>query len=136
MKAIILTNDRKVKEKKVNPSKLWFYYRAKLYDLDPTAIVMKERASGETIARPTLLYFENSSEPIRYSDAPTIDPTASYFEKYVKLNSVRVQHKPSFFARILPGLQTFAGLFTISNFVILIITLSMLYSFLEGGGII
>lgn len=136
MKAIILTNDRKVKQRRVNPSKLWFYYRGKLYDLDPTAILMKERASQDTIARPTLIYFENSSEPIRYSEAPTVDPTTGYFEKYVKLNSIRVQHKPSLFARILPGLQVLTGLFTIQNFIIILITGSMLYSFLVGGGYI
>jgi hypothetical protein len=136
MKAIILTNDRKVKFKKVNPSKLWFNYRGKLYDLDPTAIVMEEKENRDVIAKPQLFYFENSSEPIKYTAKPGPDPSGGYREKYLKLNTVRTQHKPSFMSRLIPVLGRFAGLFTMQNFILIIVAGSMIYSFLQGYGIL
>lgn len=134
MKAILFTNDHKVHLKGVNPSKLWFNYRGKLYDLDATAIVMDEYAEKEKMPKPRLVYFENSAEPLRFSKAPEPDPSNGYLEKYLKLNAVRTQNRPSFLSKIAPGLERLAGMFTIQNFIIIIIVGSMIYSALQGAG--
>lgn len=136
MKAIILTNDRKVKLKKINPSKLWFNYRGGLYDLDPTAVIMDELAYSNKAPEPRMIYYENSSEPLKYNEEPSPDPTDTYLEKYIKLNAVKTQNKPSLLSRIAPGLEHLAGLFTIQNFIIIIIAGSMIYSALQGAGIV
>lgn len=136
MKAILFTNDKRVLLKNVNGSKLWFYYRGKLYDVDPVAVVLDEDTDKNEPPKPKLIYFENSSEPIKYSNAPVNDPSGGYLEKYIKLNAVRTQNKPNLMSRLRPALESFAGLFSIQNFIIIIVVGSMLYSALQGAGII
>ena len=137
MKAYIFTNDHRVTEKKVSASKLSFYYRSKLYDIDPTRVLMDEIAfkRGHN-TKPRLVYFENSAEPLIYSDQPVPDPSGDLQEKYLKLNAVRTQNKPSFMSQILPMFERLGGLFTLENFIIFIVAGSMAYSALVGAGIL
>jgi len=137
MKAIIFTNDHRVILKKVTGSKLSFYYRGKLYDLDPTRVLMDEIAFNDhKTPEPRIIYFENSAEPMIYQKEPQADPSSNQLEKYLKLNAVKTANKPSLMSKLFPMLERVGGLFTIENFIILIVAGSMAYSALTGAGIL
>ena len=137
MKAIIFTNDHRVILKKVAGSKLSFYYKSKLYDLDPTRVLMDEIAFNEYKGpEPRIIYFENSAEPMIYQKEPQADPSSNQLEKYLKLNAVKTANKPSLMSKLFPLFERLGGLFTVENFIILIVAGSMAYSALTGAGVL
>lgn len=90
MRAIILTNDKKVVYVNVEPGKTEFAYKKGLYVIDPRTINRRILEGVEIMDSAEAIYFEATSTPIpiKQPGPEASDPSNAYLGAYVIQNAL------------------------------------------------
>lgn len=133
MNVFILTNDHKVKPKRIRASNLTFNTGNRSYTIDPREIyITKYPDKPNKKGKPISIYFENNPQPLGYVNEGFKDKSGEYLEKAIAINAVKQQSSQGLGKSILPILEVIGSYITIGNIFMLIVALSLAYSYLMG----